>query len=183
MTRSAERATRLIGDLLDFAKARIGTTIPINPRPTNLREIVEPVVDELQMGSPSRTIRVGHVGDEDGRWDADRIAQVLSNLVGNALQHAPAGAPIRIESRIDGEKAVFAVINDGPPIPTTELSRLFEPFSRGRNAASAGGSLGLGLYIAREVVVAHGGTIDVASDVVETRFTVRLPRFVEVVAS
>lgn len=178
VTRAADRAIRLIADLLDFASARIGTTIPINPRPTNLREIVEHVVDELQMSSPARLIRVGHAGHEDGRWDADRIAQVLSNLVGNALQHAPPDAAIRIESRIDGDAAVLEVINAGPPIPTAELSHLFEPFKRGQQAGAASGSMGLGLYIAREVVVAHGGTIEVASDLIATRFTVRLPRFV-----
>jgi PAS domain S-box-containing protein len=177
ITRAADRAMRLITDLLDFASARIGTTIPINPRPTNLREIVEQVVDELQMTS-ARHIRIGHAGHEDGRWDADRIAQVLSNLVGNALQHAPPDAAIQIESRIDGDNAMFEVINAGPPIPSAELPGLFEPFKRGQGAGAASGSMGLGLYIAREVVAAHGGTIEVASDLIATRFTVRLPRFV-----
>ncbi len=180
ISRSADRAARLITDLLDFAKARIGTSIPINPGPTNLREVVEQVVDELQMLAPSRIVRVGHTGAEDGRWDADRIAQVISNLVGNALQHAPADAPIKVESRIEGDDAFFAVTNDGPPIPAAELSLLFEPFKRGHNAAvGPGGSLGLGLYIAREVVIAHGGTIEVDSSIdAGTSFVVRLPRFV-----
>ncbi len=178
LARSADRATRLITDLLDFAKARIGTTIPINPRPTNLREIVEQVVDEFQLIAPARTIRVGHAGAEDGSWDADRIAQVLSNLVGNALQHGSPTVPIVVESRIDGDAAVFAVRNEGPVIPATELAHLFEPFKRGSHAGAAGGSMGLGLFIAREVVVAHGGTIEVESRAgVGTCFTVRLPRF------
>ena len=170
----------MITDLLDFAKARIGTSIPINPGPTNLREVVEQVVDELQMLAPSRVVRIRHTGAEDGRWDADRIAQVLSNLVGNAFQHAPTTAPITIASRIEGNDAVFEVTNDGPPIPASELPDLFEPFKRGRNAAAGtGGSLGLGLYIAREVVIAHGGTIAVNSSAdAGTSFIVRLPRFV-----
>jgi PAS domain S-box-containing protein len=181
IARSADRAARLITDLLDFAKARIGTTIPINPRPTNLREIVEHVVDELQLSAPTRIVRIGHHGVEDGRWDADRIAQVISNLVGNALQHAPPDVPITVESRIDGDDAFFAVRNDGPPIPSAELGQLFEPFKRGRNAApGSGSSLGLGLYIAREVVIAHGGTIEVESHAdTGTQFTVRMPRFVD----
>ena len=178
VARASDRATRLISDLLDFASARIGTMIPINPQPMNLREIVEQVVDELQLSAPARHIRTGHAGDEDGRWDADRIAQVLSNLVGNAIQHAPPDASISIESWIDASQAVFEVINAGPPIPSAELPRLFEPFKRGQQAGAAGGSMGLGLYIAREVVIAHGGTIEVASDMIATRFTVRLPRFV-----
>lgn len=178
LQRSAERATRLIADLLDFAKARIGSTIPINPRPTNLREIIEQVVDEFQVVAPTRVIRVGHAGDEAGTWDADRIAQVISNLVGNAIQHGTPTQPITVESRIDGNDAVLAVCNDGPAIPDAELVDMFEPFKRGSNAGAARGSMGLGLYIAREVVTAHGGSITVASQPGQgTCFTVRLPRF------
>ncbi|HEY0191385.1 MAG TPA: PAS domain-containing protein [Kofleriaceae bacterium] len=178
LQRSADRATRLIADLLDFAKARIGSTIPINPRPTNLREIVEQVVDEFQVVAPTRIIRVGHAGDESGTWDADRIAQVISNLVGNAIQHGTPTQPITVESRIDGDDAVLAVCNEGPPIPAAELAAMFEPFKRGSNAGAAHGSMGLGLYIAREVVTAHGGSITVASQLGHgTCFTVRLPRF------
>ncbi|HET9626279.1 MAG TPA: PAS domain-containing protein [Kofleriaceae bacterium] len=178
LQRSADRATRLIADLLDFAKARIGSSIPINPRPTNLREIIEQVVDEFQVVAPSRIIRVGHAGDERGTWDADRIAQVIANLVGNAIQHGTATQPITVESRIEGDDAMLAVWNDGPAIPDAELAELFEPFKRGRNAGAARGSMGLGLYIAREVVSAHGGSISVASQGGRgTCITVRLPRF------
>lgn len=181
--RSADRATRLIADLLDFAKARIGTTIPINPRPTSLREIVEQVVDEFETIAPSRIVRVGHADDESGVWDADRIAQVISNLVGNALQHGTPSKPITVESRIEGEHAVLDVCNEGPSIPDEELAHLFEPFKRGSQAGAAHGSMGLGLYIAREVVTAHGGSITVASHPGRgTCFTVRLPRFAAALA-
>ncbi|HLL23440.1 MAG TPA: sensor histidine kinase, partial [Kofleriaceae bacterium] len=156
----------------------IGTTIPISPRATNLRENVEHIVDELQLTAPTRTIRFDHTGYEDGHWDADRIAQVLSNLVGNALQHGPPSSPITVDSRVDQDRAMFAVTNEGPPIPPAELATLFEPFRRGTNARDSGGSLGLGLYIAREVVAAHGGRIEVASVQGQgTCFTVHLPRF------
>lgn len=178
LSRAADRAARLIADLLDFAKGRIGSTIPINPRPTNLREIVEQVVDEFQLVAPARVVRIGHAGVEDGSWDADRIAQVISNLVGNALQHSAANLPITVESRIDGDGVVLAVKNEGVPIPETDLANLFEPFKQGHHAFPTRGSLGLGLYIAREVVVAHGGTIEVQSaSGYGTCFTVRLPRF------
>jgi signal transduction histidine kinase len=177
VSRSAERASRLVNDLLDFAKARIGATIPINPRPTNLREIVEQVVDECQASAPGRVIRIGHQGDELGTWDADRIAQVITNLVGNALQHGAPGAPIIVESRISGNDAVLTVANEGAGIASEELERLFEPYHRGANAAERRGSMGLGLFIAREVIAAHGGTIEVESQLhATTRFTVRLPR-------
>lgn len=177
VSRSAERAARLVNDLLDFAKARIGATIPINPQPTNLREIVEQVVDECQAAAPGRVIRIGHVGEELGTWDADRIAQVITNLVGNALQHGTPGAPIVVESRISGDDAVLTVANEGPGIATDELARLFEPYHRGANASERRGSMGLGLFIAREVIAAHGGSIEVESQPhLTTRFTVRLPR-------
>jgi len=177
VTRSADRASRLVSDLLDFAKARIGSTIPINPKPTNLREIVEQIVDECQAAAPNRVIRVGHIGDETGSWDADRIAQVISNLVGNALQHSKPNTPIVVESLISGSNAVLTVANEGPGIAMDEMKRLFEPYQRGTNAAVRGGSMGLGLYIAREVIAAHGGTIEVESrPQATTTFTVRLPR-------
>jgi signal transduction histidine kinase len=113
--------------------------------------------------------------------DADRIAQVISNLVGNAPQHGTPGTPVVVESRIVGDDAVLAVKNDGPTISHADLDQLFEPYRRGGTAAPrASGSVGLGLYIARQVVVAHGGTIDVQSLPGEgtcSCFTVRMPRF------
>lgn len=179
MARASERATRLIHDLLDFARARIGSTIPVNPTPTNLREIVEQVVDELSATAPGRTIRIGHEGDEIGSWDADRLAQVISNLVGNALQHGDTSAPIVVASQISATHAVLTVENEGAGIAETELAGLFEPYQRGSNRSDRRGSMGLGLYIAREVITAHGGTIEVESRPhAKTRFTVRLPRFV-----
>ncbi|MDB4963939.1 MAG: sensor protein [Myxococcales bacterium] len=178
ISRAAERATRLIKDLLDFAQARIGSTIPVNPQPTNLREIVEQVVDEIQAAAPGRVIRIGHDGDETGSWDADRLAQVIANLVGNAVQHGSPGAPIVVESRISGVEAVLTVENEGPGIPADEIDKLFEPYQRGSRSSAGAGSMGLGLYIAREVISAHGGSIEVeSSPQATTRFTVRLPRF------
>jgi signal transduction histidine kinase len=179
IARAADRATRLINDLLDFARARIGSRIPVNPQPTNLRELLEEVVDELQALAPGRLIRVVHRGGETGSWDADRLAQVISNLVGNAVQHGTPGRPIVVEADVTDDEAVLTVVNEGPGIPPAELAALFEPYRRGANAAGSRGSLGLGLYIAREVIAAHGGTIDVESiPDATTRFTVRLPRFV-----
>jgi sigma-B regulation protein RsbU (phosphoserine phosphatase) len=136
------------------------------------------VVDELKVTAPARVVRVGHVGEEDARWDPDRIAQVVSNLVGNALQHGSADAPIVVESRIEVDQATLSVTNHGAPIPSEALPHLFEPFVRATSAPASTSSVGLGLFIAREVVSAHGGTLEVTSSQVEgTRFTVRMPRF------
>ncbi len=181
VSRAAERATRLVNDLLDFAKARIGTTIPVNPTPTNLKDIVETVVEEFEVAAPGRVIRVGHAGDETGLWDADRLAQVISNLVGNALQHGAPDTPICVASQITDAHALLTVANEGPGIPADEIAELFEPYRRSSTAVATRGSMGLGLYIAREVIAAHGGTIEVESAPnATTRFTVRLPRFSKV---
>jgi len=178
IARAAARATRLVNDLLDFAQARIGSKIPVNPRPANLREIVEQVVEELQAGAPGRVIRRDHEGDETGAWDPDRLAQVISNLVGNGLQHGAPDAPVVVTSRVLDDQAVLTVENEGPGISPAEITRLFEPYQRGSSSSSNHGSMGLGLYIAREVIAAHGGTIEVESSPGgPTRFTVRLPRF------
>ena len=179
IARAADRATRLITDLLDFATARIGTSIPVNPKPTNLKEIVEHVVDEFEFSAPGRIAWVGHTGAETGAWDQDRLAQVISNLLGNALQHGKPGAPVEIHSAIRDDGATLTIANEGAGIPPSELPKLFEPYRRSSAAGATRGSMGLGLYISREVIAAHGGTIEVESvPDASTRVTVRLPRFV-----
>jgi PAS domain S-box-containing protein len=173
-----DRATRLIRDFLDFSQARSVGRIRIEPKAANLRDLTRQAVDEVLLSHPEREAVVVHHGEAAGRWDADRLAQVVGNLVGNAFQHSPPGTPVRVTSRIDGAHAEIAVHNDGAPIPDADRGRLFAPFQRGEGTTTtASRSVGLGLYIARELVVAHGGTIDVDSREGEgTTFTVRLPR-------
>jgi PAS domain S-box-containing protein len=175
---ATQRAGRLIADVLDFAQSRAIGDIPIHPKTCDLERLVRSVVDESRMVDPERPVTVSHEGPRDGCWDPDRLQQVLGNLVGNAFQHAPPHAPIAITSRIEGAEATVVVQNGGAPVPAAELEHLFEPFRRGESASpSAGRSVGLGLFIARQVVAAHGGTLSVASDDAQgTRFTVRLPR-------
>ena len=174
---SSERAGRLIRDFLDFTQARSVGRIPVQPGPANLRELSRQVVDEVNLAHPERQAIVEHQGDESGRWDGDRIAQVIGNLVGNAFQHSPPDAAIRVSSRIEGDEARIEVHNQGAAISKVVLERLFEPFQRGENAKGASGrSVGLGLFIAREIVAAHGGRIEVVSGEGGTTFLVRLPR-------
>ena len=177
----SDRATRLIRDFLDFSQARSVGRIPIAPKPANLRELTRSAVDEVQLSHPEREAHVEHSGEGDGRWDGDRLAQVIGNLVSNAFQHSPPGAPVRVTSAIDGARAVIEVHNEGPPITEADRARLFAPFQRGHDAqATAARSVGLGLYIAHELVVAHGGAIEVDSaEGRGTTFTVRLPREVK----
>jgi PAS domain S-box-containing protein len=173
---SAERAVRMIQDLLDFTRARVGSGIPLSRRRVDLGAVVRQVVDEMEVSHPDREILVQVKGPADGDWDADRLAQVLTNLVVNAVSYSPAGSPVGVAIRGTRDAAEVEIHNDGPTIPPEARDRLFEPFRRG-DTGDRQGSLGLGLFIAREIVRAHEGTIEVRSaDGDGTRFVVRLPR-------
>jgi PAS domain S-box-containing protein len=175
---SAERATRMIRDLLDFTQARLGGGISLERRPTDLRELVHQVLDEVGVAWPERHIQVRQQGHAWGEWDSDRMAQVVSNLVTNALKYSPPDTPVRVELRAEDESAVLSVHNEGPPIPPDVLSRLFEPLQRGTPQVDrASRSIGLGLYIVKHLVEAHGGTVSAQSSQDRgTTFTVWLPR-------
>ncbi|NPC77713.1 PAS domain S-box protein [Pyxidicoccus fallax] len=174
---AADRAHRMIRDLLDFTQARAGGAIPIHPRPVDLHELTRQVVDEVHLANPGRDISVEARGDGHGEFDEDRLAQVITNLVGNALQHSPAGTPVRVSSRAEGDGVTLVVHNQGPPIPAELRPVIFEPYRRGPAAALGRGSIGLGLYITRQIVLGHGGHIDVRSTEKDgTHFTVWLPR-------
>ncbi|QSQ26334.1 PAS domain S-box protein [Pyxidicoccus parkwayensis] len=174
---AADRAHRMIRDLLDFTQARVGGAIPIHPRPVDLHELTRQVVDEVHLANPGRHISVEARGDGRGEWDEDRLAQVITNLVGNALQHSPADAHVHVSSRAEEQGVSLCVHNPGTPIPADLLPVIFEPYRRGPTAALGRGSIGLGLYITRQIVLGHGGHIDVRSSETEgTTFTVWLPR-------
>jgi signal transduction histidine kinase len=174
---AAGRMGRIIDELLDFTRGRLGGGIPIEPHPIDVGAVVRRVVDELEVSHPSRLLSLKASGRLEGEYDETRLAQVVSNLVGNALQHSPPNAPVtvsvaeRVDSGIELE-----VNNAGAPIDPGLLSHIFDPFRRGAVSGGASGGLGLGLFIAAEVVRAHGGTIDVASTAENgTTFRVVLP--------
>ncbi len=176
---SSARARRMLRDFLDFTAARSAGRLPVAPVPANIRQIARQVFEELSVLYPDRHATVTHEGEEEGRWDADRIAQVIGNLLGNAFQHGSAGAPVVLRTHGGPDRMTIEVQNAGAPISTADLARLFEPFERGLDpVASAERSVGLGLFISRQIVAAHGGTIDVRSTEAEgTVFTVSLPRY------
>jgi PAS domain S-box-containing protein len=177
ITSSSERAVRLIGDFLDFTQARVTGRIPVSRRSVNIKEIARQVFDEVLLTQPSRQGTFTHEGEQTGIWDPDRIAQVIGNLLGNAFQHSPESSVVRLATRGDDHVVTIEVHNEGTPIPPEDLARLFEPFERGTDASATGRSIGLGLYISRQIVNAHEGTLEVRSIEGEgTTFTVRLPR-------
>lgn len=174
---SATRASRMVRDFLDFTQARVSGSLPVSPVEANLAEIVRQAFDEVQLVQPARPGRVEHHGRTTARLDPDRIAQLVGNLVRNAFQHGAGHGEVRVVTTGATDELIIEVANDGAPISPANQARLFEPFERGPGATSAGRSLGLGLYIARQIVIAHGGTIAVRSTEAEgTIFTVRLPR-------
>ncbi len=176
IARSGDRMSNIISQLLDFTRTRLGGGIPIDPKPIDLAEICTEVIDEMESAHPDRTLLFAADGDTRGVWDRARLAQVVSNLVSNAIQYGKRDAAIAVE--VDGEDGgvTLCVRNQGPTIAPDLLSSIFEPFRR-QHTIARGDGLGLGLYICREMVRAHGGEISVQSgDVSGTTFTVRLPR-------
>ncbi len=177
----AMRATRMVGDLLDFTRSRLGGGIPINRAEVDLRKIVNEVVDEIIAAYPERNVQVEPGEEEIGHWDAARISQVLTNLVGNAVEHGVPGVPVRVELR-EGEKGVAITIHNRGAIAEDRLDGIFNPMKsstmpREPSARGPTGNLGLGLYIAERIVHAHGGRIEVeSSEAGGTTFTVDLPR-------
>jgi signal transduction histidine kinase len=172
---SGERVSRLIDDVLDFARGRLGGGMPLAREQVVLADLAELVVTEIVGAHPGRTVRVSVSGHATARLDPVRITQLLSNLVANAVEHAAQAEPIDV--RVDGgaEVTSLAVVSRGRPIERAVLERLFQPYFRSVDERPRSG-LGLGLYIAAEIARAHGGRI-AADSTPEgvTSFTVELP--------
>ena len=174
---SGSRMARMIEQLLDLARARLGGGIPVTRTETDLRSMAARVVAEHQTVDPERKIEVRAEGELRGSWDETRLAQVLSNLLSNAIQHGSSRRPILIE--LDGrapDAVTIAVSNEGAISPTL-LPHLFEPFRSSRSDHRRSEGLGLGLYIVDQVIKAHHGRVEVRSTPEQgTRFEIRLPR-------
>lgn len=176
---SAERAHRMLRDVLDFTQARLGGGIPMAPREVDLMELVRQVVDEVQQAHPDRRLQVDGPGAAWLWCDPDRLAQVITNLVNNALAYGDALCPVRVRLRGQTGSVTLAVNNQGRPIPQDLLPHLFEPLKRAeareRNHAAHG--LGLGLFIVKHIVDAHSGRLRVRSTAQDgTTVLVQLPR-------
>jgi signal transduction histidine kinase len=182
MARSAARSVEMVGDLLDFTRSRLGGGIPIERAEASIGKVVHDVVDEIAAANPERRFDVETRGEERGQWDCERITQALSNLIGNAVQHGAEHDVVSVGVNADPENVTISIHNSGRPIPRDRLNAIFNPLRSGSKvlepaAHGPQGSLGLGLYIAEQIVRAHGGSIRVASSEAEgTTFTVCLPR-------
>ena len=176
---SATRMRTLVTDLVDFTRSRLGGGIPVERSEADIGEIAREVITEIGASYPGTEFRFESSGDVRGQWDSKRVTQALSNLIGNARQHGSERTRITVTARGEADEVVVSVHNHGPAIPPDEQRVLFEPYRRrssGQQRDDAG-SVGLGLYIAQEIALAHGGSIDVQSSADRgTTFTLRLPR-------
>jgi signal transduction histidine kinase len=178
---SGQRMSKLISDLIDFTRSHLGAGIPIKPKRMNLAEVCLNVVDELRTSHPERIVDFNPAGREDLYGDDDRLAQVLSNVIGNALQYGTPHAPIVVRLSSTEDEVSLEVNNRGPVIPPKMISSVFDPLVRLAAQDNLGDardtSLGIGMYIARQIVVAHSGTMLVESNETDgTTFSMILPR-------
>lgn len=176
MLASVSRMSGLIDNVLDFARGRLGGGLGLSrDRDNPIQPALQQVLDEIRSSYPERQIEVSF--NLDGCMiDADhaRIAQLFSNLMGNAIAHGDPETPIKVAAQVQDGLFSLSVANGGKPIPESALQRLFQPFYRGE-AKSRQQGLGLGLFIASEIARAHGGSLDVVSDVEQTRFSLHIP--------
>jgi signal transduction histidine kinase len=179
LIRSGARMQALLSDMLDFNRTRLGLRIGISPTDVDLERLFADELDQLRAAYPDRHVELDVTGSCRGAWDGRRLQQLLGNLVLNAFKYGAPNTPVRVVMTGDEQNVRFEVRNRGPAIDRMTLHRIFDPLQRGLNLEDSGnadGSLGLGLYIVREISRAHGGEIDAWSSEGETVFTVRLPR-------
>jgi signal transduction histidine kinase len=175
MQASVRRMAGLIDNVMDFARARLGGGFEIERRvDRDLAAVIVQAVDELRLANPDCDIAADVTLNDPVACDAARVAQLLSNLLANALRHGEEGGPVRVRALTGEGRFTLSVSNTGPAIPAERLAGLFKPFERAEHHHGQQG-LGLGLYIAAEIARAHGGELGVTSDAAETRFTFSMP--------
>ncbi len=179
---SGQRMGRMIDQLANFTRARLGGGFQLDLVVCDLGQICRTVVEELRLSSGA-DIRLVTTGTLAGRWDADRLTELLSNVIGNATSHATEGSPISVHAREEAAGVIVDVRNQGVCIPPELLGTIFGAFALGQSQRQRErGHLGLGLYISHQIALSHGGKLEVESSGGSTTFSVRLPRFSELAA-
>lgn len=179
--RSAHEMSGLIRDLLEYTRTHLGKGIPVEPKDANISVICMAALEEVRSGNPKREFFLTVPEDMVGLVDIARIRQAISNLLNNALQHGDPRSAITLSGAAEGEMLALSVKNMGRPIPAESLQVIFDPLVQLSDKSAikldvASTNLGLGLFIAREVAIGHGGTIDAKSSEVDgTVFTIRIP--------
>lgn len=173
---SAGRISQMVEQLLDFTRVRASGALPCTRGSANLGILAAKVVDEVERDNPERSIELTTEGNLDGFWDADRIGQLATSLLSNALVHGDPASVVRLRLAERGDEVTLTVHNFGPPILAGDIDTIFDPFERSAQPHGRIG-LGLGLFVAHAIVRGRGGTMRAASTAEEgTRFSVVLPR-------
>jgi phosphoserine phosphatase RsbU/P len=177
ISRSTERANRLIADLLDFTQARLGKGLTVSLKSIDLHEAISDTVEELALVYPARSLKHLRLGEGACMADPNRLAQLVGNLVSNAVTYGKPQTPVTVTSAIEPNAFSIAVHNQGEAIPQQTQADIFQPMTRGANATNADRSVGLGLFIVREISRAHGGSAHVKSTPEDgTTFSAVVPR-------
>ena len=179
LSNSGSRLKALLDDLTDFNRTKLGLGMNIVCAPIDLADVFTREVQQMRAVHPGRRIELGVEGDMHGKWDGHRLSQMLGNLVSNAVRYGSADAPVEVLLVAETTGVRLEVRNQGEAIDADTLRLMFDPLRRGTANPDLPGSdnnLGLGLYITREIALAHGGTIGATSDAAATIFRVRLPR-------
>jgi signal transduction histidine kinase len=171
---SVMRMSELIDNVLDFARGRLSVGVPVEVSLQPVEPVLQQVVNEMRAAWPNRAIETHFTLHDEVACDRGRLAQLFSNLLGNALLHGAAAGAVVVTATTDGKVFELSIANSGNPIPPAAMEYLFQPFYRAKVRRTQQG-LGLGLYIASEIAKAHGGTLEAQSHERETRFTFRMP--------
>jgi signal transduction histidine kinase len=178
LVRSGERMRQLLDDLLDFSRTSLNLGIPVAPAPMDLSVACQEEIELQRAALPGNLIELRTEGVTKGTWDASRLKQLLGNLISNASKYGDRGGPITVHLVGDEAQVTLSVEDKGPVIPKDAIHLMFEPLQRGANVQGQSDqtSLGLGLFIVRQIASAHGGSVSVSSSEDKTSFTVTLPR-------
>lgn len=175
ITAAARRMAHMLDDIQDYARSQLDAELLLRRAPQRLGALASAAIDEVRGAYPGITVDAVLETSDEGWWDGDRLARVIANLLRNAVEHGAVGRPIVVRTEARGAWRHLSVRNEGGPIPDEVRARLFEPLVRGGAQAPAAGNMGLGLFVCRVIVEAHGGRIVVETGAAGTEFRIELP--------
>ncbi|WP_431263167.1 hybrid sensor histidine kinase/response regulator [Roseateles chitinivorans] len=175
ITAASRRMTHMLDDIQDYARSRLGADLILRRTPQRLGALASAAIDEARGAYPGLVIELMQESPDDGWWDGDRLSRVIANLLRNAVEHGAEGRPIVVRAGGRADSRQLSVRNEGRPIPDDVRGRLFEPMVHRTTDAPAASNMGLGLFVCRTIVEAHGGRIAVETGASGTEFRIELP--------